>query len=223
MATTNTKGQAIAAPQIFNSDPLEQTYAKEMFSSPDLGGTAYAMLQGAKGDRAGAQATYLDALREANTMSMRMAAQESQADILKELIKSAAEQANAGIDPSTMIQSGMLYKNPGDPNTVAPSSLSRDLKRADAENKRASAAKAGKEGGPQFKMTTDLGPGNTPGDSRLEVKGADAARVQQIMKERVQAASGTGTTTPPGTMNAREAFLLQQRLNNKDKLYQQGN
>lgn len=218
MATT--KGQAIAAPQIFNSDPIEQILTKEVFAGNGLGGTAGAMLAGASGDRHAAQATYLDALRESNIMASRLAAQESQADILKELIKSAAEQANAGIDPSTMIQSNMLYKNPADPNTVAPSALSRDLKRADAENKRAQANKASKEGGPQFKATTDIGPGGMPGDSRYEVKGSNAAQVQQILRDRVQAVSPNGGATPPGTMNTRDAFLLQQRLNSKDQRYQ---
>jgi hypothetical protein len=195
MATSST-GSKIAAPQIFTSDPLEQAYAKGTLD-PDMGGIAYAYMNAARGRREDNQNEYMQALREANLMSSRLAIHETDADVMKELIKSAAEQANAGIDPSTSPILSRLYdlKNP---LTAQPSFLSRDLKAANAAKARADAAHAGDAGAPTYTYTQNVGPGGTPGDSTLVGKGRDPRVIQQTVQGMTTAPQpGQNTTTNP--------------------------
>lgn len=214
MATT--KGTAIAAPQIFGSDPLEQGFAKGL-TDPDMGGLSYAFFNAARGDRARNQSTYLEALRESNMMAARLAAHEADQELLGKYLTSSAEMANAGIDPSTMPISAKLYRDPMDPLVRQPSALSRDVKLTQAEKNRADAAQArsgGAGGGVQFQVDQDYGPGGSAGNRKETFKGKDPAAVAAAAEARARAnaAPGTGTVIrgdgtvgPPTTADARAA------------------
>jgi hypothetical protein len=195
MATT--KGSAIAAPQIFSSDPLEQIYAKGL-DNLDTGGLSYAFLNAARGDRSRQQATYMDALKESNMMASKLAQQEMDTDLLKVLLQTAAEHANAGVLPATIPATGRLYSDRGSPLVNQAGMLSRDLKAAQAEKARADAAHAragGSGGGVKLEIKHGYAPGGAPQETSETFSGKDAAAVAAAAEARRKAKTDPGPNT----------------------------
>jgi hypothetical protein len=236
-------GQKIASPQIYTSDPIEQGFAKQVLD-PDMGGLAYAFMNAAHGDRQRNQASYMDALRESNMMAARLAAHEADQELLGKALTSAAEMANAGIDPNLMPVNQKLYgANFGSQAVGLPSSLSRDVKLSQAEKNRADAAHArsgGADGGVKITNTQDYGSSGVVGDTRVVITGKDQAAVDRAVAAdkaaRAKPPPGgpgapatTTTIRPDGTVGpkttaelraeSRDGQLITQRLNERDAKY----
>ena len=176
MATT--KGAAIAAPQIFGSDPLEQQFAKGVIGGdPGQSGIAGALMLAAGLNRERHQDTYLTALAESNRMASLLEKQNQAAETQREALKMGPAYANAGIDPTTVPLIGQLYNDPSAPLARLPSGLHNQKTMAEIAKLNAdSAAKYG-EGGPKIEMTQA---NDVYGSGQINIKVKGGTIQQQI-------------------------------------------
>lgn len=209
MATT--KGSAIAAPQIFNSDPVEQTYAKGTLDR-DMGGIAYAYLNAARGRRDDAQQMYLENLQRSNEMAQTLAREGMANDQLIEALKQAPKYAEAGIAPDLVPALARAYGDPTGDRAQEAALLYRRLLEAKAANELASANKAnsaGAEKPPEVIVDTDF-TGTGPGNQSIRIKGRNVDAVtrlqEQIARQQFQARGYQGDPNQPmRRYNDREA------------------
>lgn len=175
---------AVTAPTIFTSDPIEQTYAKGTLD-PQWGGTAFAYLQAAKGDRADAQAQYLSELHNANRLSAYLAQQEDANKLVAEALKQGPEYAKAGLPIEQVPLIARLLTGGGtDPQTREASALVNALKQSQIAENYAKGAAAGQAGAPQYTFegdATNTGLGNTT----LKVRGRDPVAAQAEFNRRM--------------------------------------
>lgn len=151
----STKAAAIASPQIFTSDPMEQIFAKGL-DNPEFSGYAYGFLNAARGDRARAQSTYMQGLDASNKMASRLAQQEMQQEMLREALKQGPEYAKAGLPINQVQLISQLFNQGGnDQQTMDASALVNELKRSQIAENAAKAAGVGKGNADQFELDID--------------------------------------------------------------------
>lgn len=138
----STPKQQIASPQIFNSDPVEQIFAKGVLD-PDMGGIAYAYLTAARGQRADDQSVYMQNLAASNRLAAELARQQMGQELLTEALKQGPDYAKAGINFSDIPLLAQLTASRTGALTGESPGLYRELLAADAAHKRAQAANAG--------------------------------------------------------------------------------
>lgn len=170
---------AVPAPQIFTSDPIEQTYAKGTLD-PAMGGIAYAYLQAAKGDRQDSQDVYMQSLKSAQDLQAQLQREDNQQELLRDALKIAPTYAERGISASEVPIINQLYRGgTGSSNSAA---LYRDLISADAQAKRAAAAHAGEAGAAVETVQRTVGANGEFGDTVLTSKGKAGAGLGAVMK-----------------------------------------
>lgn len=174
----STPRPAIPAPQIFNSDPIEQTYAKGTLD-PQMGGIAYAYLNAARGDRANDQDVYMKSLASAQNLQAQLQQQEMQHEDLQTLLKEIGPTVNAGVSPSDI----PMYRRimPGGNPTGDPSALRRALLMSEANAHNAAAAHAGDAGAPVETVQRTIGSNGEVGDTVLTSKGKAGAGTGAVM------------------------------------------
>ena len=187
---------AIPAPQIFTSDPIEQTYAKGTLD-PAMGGIAYAYLQAAHGDRADSQDVYMQSLRSAQDLQAQLQREDNQQDLLKEALKMAPEYAAKGISASEVPMINRLYK--GGTGSSDSAALERAFLIAKANHENAAAAHAGDAGAPTYTEQNTITPTGI-GDTVQTSKGKNFATVS---KQAAAAAAAEAAARQPGGAKAK--------------------
>lgn len=182
MASTS-KGQAIAAPQIFSSDPVEQTFARGVLD-PTMGGIAYAYLTAARAGRDADQQRYLDQLTQSNKMASQLAQQEIASELSKTAISHLADVINAGQDTSVLPTFAQLYDKGMTPDQVnVAAALARRAKEAKIAHDMASAAAAGAGSRDKFEIRQDWDTGGGSGGVTTIYKGSDPNRGREMINE----------------------------------------
>lgn len=155
---------AVPSPQIFNSDPIEQTYAKGTLD-PQMGGIAYAYLNAARGDRQNDQDVYMQSLKSAQNLQAQLQREDNQQELLRDALKMAPTYAERGISADEVPIINSLYKGgSGSSNSAA---LYRDLIVADAQAKRAAAAHAGDAGADRETLARTVEPNGQVGTTTI--------------------------------------------------------
>lgn len=173
MATT--RGTAIAAPQIFTSDPLEQIFARGM--RPEVPGSSmlYGLLSGARMRREADQGQYLDSLATANSQAMALEQIAQQNKLKMELAKLAGDLVPKGIDATNLEGADTIFKDPNAANALA--ALARGVLSSKINQQNAAAAASGRSGGDTLDYTTIVGPGGFQGPTTIHAKGKNVGSV----------------------------------------------
>lgn len=199
-----TKGNAIAAPQIFGSDPLEQIFAKGVIGGdPSMSGIAGALMLAAGLNRSSQQDTYMQQLQNANSLSAKLQQQEMQARAFETAMKEGHHYTGQGFQPADIPALGAHFSDPrAESVTQVPTSIV-DLRKAQIQKALADAAKAKAEGksagGLKIKGVHDTSIYGS-GESTYTVQGSDAAAITREL-DRLAVAdyyARTGKMPPPG-------------------------
>lgn len=187
---------AVPAPQIFTSDPIEQTYAKGTLD-PAMGGIAYAYLQAAKGDRQDSQDVYMQSLKSAQDLQAQLQREDNAQELLSTALKQGPDYAKAGISPSEVPLINNLYR--GGSGTSNSAGLYRSLIAAEAQQKLAAAAHAGDAGAPVETVQRTVGANGEIGDTVLTSKGKAGGGLGAVMKSADEQAAREKTFRGQGT------------------------
>lgn len=152
---------------IFNSDPLEQIFAKGV-TDRDMSGLNNMFLVASGLQRQAGQDAYMAGLGRANQMALREAQMEAQQKMMEKLLQSGTELAKAGYETSSMPIMSQLFTDPRSQDVVADIWRKVQLAKAAADN--AQAASAGKDG---TQVKVDVGPAGA-GFYTFTGKGANA-------------------------------------------------
>lgn len=105
-------------PALFDSDPLEQIFAKGMYA-PNMAGLSYLMMKVMQGNREDAAQEYLGGIDRANEVQRMISRMEEEAKIRTEGVKGATQLAKEGYLPSTLRGGGDLFHDPAKGDEVA--------------------------------------------------------------------------------------------------------
>lgn len=203
---TTTKGSAIAAPQIFGSDPMEQLFAKGVIGGdPGMSGMAGALMLAAGMNRERNQGTYLDELHKSNAMASALAQQEMKAQMLETALKEGHHYTGQGFMPADIPALAASFRDPNAASVTAPPAAALDYKVAQAQKLRAEMAKALAEGrnadAVKIKGVLDTSQYGT-GEATYTAQGTNQAAVQKALNDAAIADSIARTGKPPPNPNA---------------------
>lgn len=218
-----TKGTAIASPQIFTSDPIEQIFAKGTMDQ-DMGGIAYAYLNAARGQRQDDQNVYMNSLAASNRMASELMQREEANKMLLETLKLGPEYAKAGLPIANVPGIAQHFTGAGtDPQTADASLLVNLLKRADIAEKYAKAAASGKEYADETTVETDMTP---TGAANSTIKTKSKGGLDRMIQRQNQAVAAdnqsrqTGVLRNPTQMDQKGANELRAQM--KRRVLQNG-
>lgn len=172
---------SVPLPTIFNTDPIEQVYAKQLFD-PQQSGIAFGMLNAAKMDREGMQDQYRTDLANANALNAALQRQSMQSEQLQTAMKEGWHYTDQGFKVPDMPALAANFRDPNSPSVDAPSSASLAKKLAEINKLNAEAAAKFGEAGPKLEahLASDA---YGPGQIDVKVKGGSAAQQQALLNE----------------------------------------
>src|SRR5215472_8735795 len=137
----NVARPAVVSPQIYGPDDLEKIFAQQMFTNPDLGGSAYAMLTAASRHRAEDVQDYLSNVAASNQLQAKLIQQGYEADLMKTGLEQIPHLATAGI-PIENVPLAARNISGGGTDHLAQDGAFRNnkLKQAEIQQKLAAAA-----------------------------------------------------------------------------------
>lgn len=190
----------VPLPAIFQSDPLEQIYAKGTLDR-DMSGLSYMFKNAAGMEREQNKEQYLRGVQQANEMARALNQQDAMSKMLVEALKQAPDYAKAGLPIANVPAIAQLFSGAGnDSQTAAASMLVNELKKSEIAKNYATGANAG---APEFQGETIVTPSGVSQESlRMKVKGGDSAMAQEMLRQRALAAlkaRGITGTGPGGT------------------------
>jgi len=144
---------------MYDPTDLEKTFAAQMFADKGLGGSAFAMLLGAGGDRQRDIAQYNQDLAASNQLQFQLAQQEMKNQLAETALKELAPLTNAGFPLETLVPAqGLSTTGFTDPQTRQSSAVVVALKEAQRQHALAQAAHAGDAGATKDTVATIVGP-----------------------------------------------------------------
>lgn len=171
----------VPQPAIFQSDPVEQVFARGMLDR-DMSGLSYMAMANARDRRTDDQDTYLKGVKEANQLSAALAMHEEMNKQALEVLKQGVEMSTKlGTPTSTMpIMKMLIPSGADDPGAAAK--LQLVLSEIAMNN-----AKAANTGQDQYSYETQVTPEGVSIET-LKGKGRDPATLQQQMALQAQRA-----------------------------------
>lgn len=188
------------SPQAFDSDPLEQIYARGILDR-DMSGLAFMFANAAQDRNALSQQQYMQGMNAANAQAQQLAQQEMANERMAAVLKGALDLAKHGYLPSDMPALGAVFTDPTAASVNEPSSLANALIRAKIASENAQAARAGREGGDQYSVESGVNEMGMP--TELKIKGTksrdpqkSAALIDQMVADYMKKrAVGSGNPT----------------------------
>lgn len=201
MATS--RGSAIASPQIFSSDPVEQIFARGM-DGPN-GGLLYGLMAAARLRREGEQEQYMEALEKSNSVAAMIQKLQMQQEIDKEAMKQAGDLAAKGYLPSDMPALDAVFggnRKAGDPTAL----LLQAAIKAKIANDQAGAASSGQAGAPKYSVKSYGVAGNMPLlDINVQARDPSAAATGAVnVRKALSDAYAKAGLAPPTAAQVRE-------------------
>lgn len=148
----------VPSPRIFNADNVETAFAQGVakHDHSQEAGLDYMFMNSARANREQDQETYLRGVSEANKMLTAIAMKEAHDKLIMEGMKQTSALAQHGFNPSTMHGGSALFNDLGNADTVA--NTIADLRKAQAEHARMTAAAAMAGTGPTTTQTYQTSP-----------------------------------------------------------------
>lgn len=184
---------AIPSPRIFNSDPIEQIYAKGTLDR-DMSGLSFMMKNAAQMDRQTDQDAYLSGVSEANKMSSMLAQREEANKNSIEMLKEAVKMATGLGSPTSAMPIMQLLRPGGGDDPGAAAKLQLILSEAGANN-----AKAANTGNDQYTQQDVITPTGLAYSTQTS-KGRNPVMLDEMARQRRLAeAKARGLVSPnPG-------------------------
>lgn len=172
------------SPQAFDSDPIEQVYAKGVLDR-DMSGLAF-MFANAAQDRTGrGQQQYMQGLQVANAQAQQLAQEEERNKVMMEILKGSLDLAKNGYQPANMPSLNAVFNDVNAPDVREPSAAANALLRAKAQQALTSGSGAG---GDKLDAHVEVDALGNIISQKFGAKGNDAARLAEVLRLRALAA-----------------------------------
>lgn len=204
---------SISAPNaaLFDSDPLEQIYAKGTLS-PNLAGLSAMMLMAMQKRADLGREDYLGALGRTQDLEAIMGNRKIAAELQGKRMDNARHLAEKGYLPSTLTGGSDLFSGDGD----AFAKLLQEEVRSKIFANMNKGAGSGAGGKPQTTVATDVMPWGAPGATKITSRGADPATAYNANRAAVSSIFADMKQNPQNYTPQQKQMVINQMM-------QQGN